>query len=75
MKKRVGSVATDEGLCGTECLNLAKDNSIKILQSLSAVYRLQSQSQSKEAHISKLLIYTKLNCLLLIKGTNTKYKQ
>lgn len=70
----MGSVATDVGLCDTECLKLAKDNAIQILQASSAVHRLQPQSQSKEAHISKLLIDSKLDCILLVKGTNTKYK-
>lgn len=71
MEKRVGSVATDVGLCDAECLKLAKDNSSKILQALSAVHRLQSQSQSKEAHISKLFIYSKFG--LHIAGQRNKH--
>ena len=55
-----------------EMFNTSERGLDKNLISIVAVHQL-SQSHRKYV-FSKLLNYSKLYCILLVKGTNTKYK-
>ena len=75
MEKTVGSVATGVWLHDRKCLKLTEDNSIKNSDKHCLLFTSCSlRTTERKLLFSKLLIYSKLNCILLSKGTNTRYK-